>query len=301
MQYPIVLHERAAVDPAKQFEYDAKYKELQKVRSQYQTLVESVNTICEIYAAKPQCQLVMDRIKDLRNQIRIHTKGTPTGYSLDAERATLAIARNSGAQNDNARKVLLKSVFKKLAQILHPDKPTGDIEMFDMVRDAYAQGDLTFLQEMYIDLQQKYDVYYKQTKGLKYIKVELERPKVALARLKNSPLYRIAQMHHQKKYDEATFMTFNHLCGVHDELEIELFTLLTKYQEKQDGKGQEQGQKGKEIIVGGFDEADEEGQREGNVEDERQTECWQEGFPGEGPGQEIQGQSQEGDADLEGT
>jgi hypothetical protein len=137
---------------------------------------------------------VQDRIKTIRQSIRNLTKGQVATYSIDSITDSLYL-ENTTEQLYVANQTLLKSTYKKLAQLTHPDKHAGCNNLFIAVNAAYRNKDLVYMQQLYVTLVNSKNLYWLQTKGLSYCKQELERPQVSLTVLAKSPLYAICRMH----------------------------------------------------------------------------------------------------------
>lgn len=163
-----------------------------QARLKYTNLVKSIQNICNLYSSEHV--EVQDRIKTVRQAIRNATKGQAASYSIDAITDSLYL-ENVTEQLYVANQALLKSTYKKLAQLTHPDKQSTNINLFQAVNAAYRNKDLVYMQQLYITLVNNKNLYWVQGEGLIYCKQELHRPQVSLTLLAKSPLYAICRMH----------------------------------------------------------------------------------------------------------
>lgn len=130
----------------------------------------------------------------LRREIRIATRGAPTKEALDSVTAAGYIS-NGTEQLYNAQSELVRTAYRAVAPLVHPDRSKYSRELFQQVRTAYALRDLTFLQETYLTLVHEHNLFWRTTQGLEYARQEIERPKVSLRILQSTPEFGIARAH----------------------------------------------------------------------------------------------------------
>lgn len=174
------------------YQYQLLKVKMLQARLDYSKLVKSVIVVCNLYTTNHQG--ILARIKSLRLDIRLVTKGTPVTHQQDALSSEVYISSNT-EQLYNAEKALLKSTYRSVANRTHPDKG-GSADLFIAVNEAYRQGDLVFLRELWLSLNHVNDLYWIQSEGLQYCLQEIERPTVSLHILKTSPLFQVARLHH---------------------------------------------------------------------------------------------------------
>lgn len=260
----IILHAHATINLAKLHERKLIWTQVLKKRERVNRLIEGTLNVCNLY----KDEKLASQTKRLRNEIRLFTKGTGTTYSLDAPTERLYIS-DQNEQLYNANSILLKSAYRKLAMLTHPDKG-GDEETFHAVNEAYRNRDLTFLQELWIALNHGNDLYWLLSEGFEYALQELERPDVNLELFRGNPMFAVNRLHTTGNKAKARV----HMQQFQKSLIAKLFNELTYLKEKH--HGQERQRKAEEV--------EEQGSRSEEVEKGRQEGQQGQGFEiGEGP------------------
>jgi len=195
--YPLVRNDQCIIDLARLYELNIQWKKIRKERERVKSLIDSTIKVCNLY----KDESLSEKTKRLRNEIRLMTRGTVTTYEQDAATNNLYLA-SENEQLYNAESVLLKSAYRKLAMLTHPDKG-GDPDIFKSVRDAYVGRDLIFLQELFISLQYSQDLFWQQSKGFAYALQEQQRPHMNLAKFKNNPMFAVNRLHTTGKKADA--------------------------------------------------------------------------------------------------
>lgn len=187
----LVPADKAVLDIGRLSEYYRLRARIPIERSKYYRVHRQTLQIVNSYFEKSEH---FDTVLYLRREIRIATRGAPTKQALDSVTAAGYIS-NGTEQLYNAQQELVQTAYRVLAPLVHPDRSKYSRELFQQVRTAYALRDLTFLQETYIALVHEHDVFWCATKGLDYVRQELERPKVSLRILQSTPEFGIARAH----------------------------------------------------------------------------------------------------------
>jgi len=169
--------------------YDELKKKTAEAREKYARTANQVNAVVNHYFDEFPEQHA--RVKHLRREIRLATKGVLSDVTSDESYATTG----GTEQLYSAQKHLISKAYKFVANLVHPDKPNGDINLFHQVQRAYEHGDLTFLTELFIRLQHESDPRWRQYEGIEFWKRELERPTVSLRVLQTSPEFAIVRQH----------------------------------------------------------------------------------------------------------
>lgn len=265
----LVLYARGRIDLAALCQQAKLWSEVLRQRQIVSQRITAAINVCNLYKDE---ELAV-KTKRLRHEIRLFTKGTGTVYALDAVTERLYI-HEGNEQLYNANSILLKSAYRKLALLTHPDKG-GDPKLFHAVNEAYRNRDLTFMRELWITLNRQDDLFWRQSEGLDYALQEIQRPEINWLVFKGNPLFAVNRLHtigntRQAKIDMVKFQK---------SLNARLFNELTHLKEKYYGKGQEI-QEGK-----GTEESSEEGKRKGRQEGQGQDrQEGSQGFQfGEGP------------------
>lgn len=190
----LTIKGRSVLDLGKLYRQADLQKQVLALRSKYAATVEGINNVCNLYAKEhPE---ILGRIKSLKQDIRNMTQGMGVAYTIDASTTELkaSTVNSESEQLYVANMVLLKSAYRKVAALTHPDKG-GDDKLFAAVNAAYRNKDLVYLQQLYINLVQGKDLFWLQDGGLAYVEQEMERPKVSMTMLQQSPLFHVARLH----------------------------------------------------------------------------------------------------------
>lgn len=187
------------VSLAKLWHYGARYREMMKRRQKYFKLYDTSITLAGTYLEEME---EAQTILRLRRDIRLATKGTP----MTIEQDSCQIAGYVSMQTEslyNAQSYMVKDAWRKIAPLVHPDRRGGDTELFQSALAAYRLKDLTFLQDLYVQLH-KDNVFWRCSADADYyLETELARPKVSLHRLQSKPEYQIVMLHQSGKPELA--------------------------------------------------------------------------------------------------
>jgi hypothetical protein len=214
----------SSIDPAKQARYRALRKKIPVERAKYYRTHNQVLQVANSYFDNFEEE--RDHVIRLRRDIRAHTRGAAATQAFDAITAAGYIS-NGTEQLYNAQSELVKTAYRAVAPLVHPDRSKYDAELFQQVRAAYVMHDLTFLQETYINLVHEHDPFWRQTKGIAYCEQELERPKVSLRLLQTTPEFGIARAHLTGRVEVARALAKKRLLELIVTLGHELHSLLT--------------------------------------------------------------------------
>jgi hypothetical protein len=185
----IVVADATRIDHQRLRLYDELKKKTAEAREKYARTANQVNEVVNNYFEEfPEKHA---RVKHLRREIRLATRGILSDVTSDDSYATTG----GTEQLHSAQKHLIGRAYKFVANLVHPDKPNGDINLFLQVQRAYENGDLTFLTELYIRLEHEPDPRWRQYEGIEFWRRELERPNVSLKILQTSPEFSIVRHH----------------------------------------------------------------------------------------------------------
>lgn len=193
----IIVADATRIDADRLRLYDELKKKTAVAREKYARTATQVNAVVNHYFDEFPDEHA--RVKHLRREIRLATKGVLSDVTSDDSYATTG----GTEQLYSAQKHLIAKAYKFVANLVHPDKPNGDINLFHQVQRAYENGDLTFLTELYIRLEHEPDPRWRQYEGVEFWKRELERPTVSLRILQTSPEFAIVRQHVAGKKDVA--------------------------------------------------------------------------------------------------
>lgn len=198
-------------------------------QANYDALTNLVNDISDLYALR--FSDLTEKIHDLKLQIRLITKGTPTTEALDSVSSEPSL-RSDPAFNEqqyNAHSEMLKKAYRKVAPLTHPDLG-GDLETFKQVRSAYATRDLSRLINIYVTLAHASNLYWQQSEdGINYASTEFERFRVMTDRLKANPVFAIARYHMSGRAWLAERAMSDHLYSEIEKYSNELNYLKEQY------------------------------------------------------------------------
>jgi hypothetical protein len=193
----IIVADATRIDPERLRLYDELKKKTAAAREKYARTANQVKEVVNHYFDEFPDQHA--RVKHLRREIRLATKGVLSDVTSDDSYVTTG----GTEQLYSAQKHLISKAYKFVANLVHPDKPKGDINLFHQVQRAYEHGDLTFLTELYLRLEHEPDPRWRQYEGVEFWKRELERPNVSLKILQTSPEFTIVRLHVSGKSEEA--------------------------------------------------------------------------------------------------
>lgn len=187
------------VDLAKLWHYAARFKEVIKRRQKFFRLHDSAINLAGTYLEKME---EAQTILRLRRDIRIATRGTPDTIGMDS----VQIAGYVSMQTEslyNAQSYMVKDAWRKIAPLVHPDRQGGSTDLFQSALAAYRLKDLTYLQDLYVQLH-KDNIFWRCSEDANhYLETELERPNVSLAKLRSKPEFQITMLHQSGKPDLA--------------------------------------------------------------------------------------------------
>lgn len=182
-----------------------------------------LDIVNQYFEAEPEAQTVVR----LRRDIRMATKGTPETMAVDSITSAGYVSFGT-EQLYNAQAHLVKRAYRVLAPLVHPDRCGGDTTLFQLVNAAYHLRDLTYLQELYIQLVRDSLWYRASDEAIQYLEQELQRPVVSTRLLQGQPEYAIVQRHMTGRTKDAQHAARQRLLELVGTLNNELTYLLTK-------------------------------------------------------------------------
>lgn len=221
----IVVADATRIDADRLRLYDELKQKTAEARAKYARTANQVNEVVNHYFDGFPDEHA--RVKHLRREIRLATKGVLSDVTSDDSYATTG----GTEQLHSAQKHLISRAYKFVANLVHPDKPNGDLNLFHQVQCAYEHGDLTFLTELYIRLECEPDPRWRQYEGIEFWKRELERPKVSLKILQTSPEFAIVRQHAAGQEDAAKRLAGIRLNELSYSLWLELNSILLPEQQ----------------------------------------------------------------------
>jgi|SRR6478736_242280 len=164
-------------------------------RLRYQKTVDQTNRIVDRLATE-FCEVELNEIERLRRELRLLVKGTPLIEELTpADKEPLLRSDPGFSQTQyDAHTAVLKRVYRKLAQKLHPDKG-GDRTVWDEVEVAFGMRDLNRLNAIWFSIIEGRNLYWQQSDGVYHVSSEYHRYGVELELLKQTPGWRAARLH----------------------------------------------------------------------------------------------------------
>ena len=165
-------------------------KEALATRKRYVSLTAQTEDLVNRLIADPENEHLNKEVKRLRLNIRNLQTGIA---STDMQEPPKAIESLTDSE-----KVLLRSAYRKCAQIAHPDKG-GSKDEFDSVFKSYEHGDLNALIEFHLLKTNDKSVFDR----IEYWKTALDAPKVAWEKHKQSAVFTLYQMVQQGRSKTA--------------------------------------------------------------------------------------------------
>ena len=219
----LISIDKARVDLSSVHHYSLLWKKVLKERALYTALYNQVLKVCNTYYDEEESLTKI--VVSLRREIRMQTKGTPATIAQDAITSAGFIPKGT-EQLYNAQQHLLKSAYRVLAQLVHPDKPNGSHELFQEVVTAYRLGDMTFLQELYLHLTKDSLFWRSSEDAIAYCKQEIQRPAMSIQMLQKTFEFEIVRQHALGKFDKARALAKERLAALVVELQRELSYII---------------------------------------------------------------------------
>lgn len=171
---------------------------MERERQRYYKLYQSSMAVASRYLDElPESKTIIR----LRREIRLATRGTPLTIASTAITSAGYISAGT-EQLYNAQAHLVKSMYRKIAPLVHPDRG-GDPELFQLALAAYRMQDLTFLQDLFWKLTKDNVFWRSSTEALEYMEQEIKRPEVSVIHLRSKPEFQIVMLHQSGKPDQA--------------------------------------------------------------------------------------------------
>lgn len=201
----LILHSQATINLGNLWAYNKLTKGAAQQRQAFTKLMTSVSETLEFYAQDyPE---LVDELNRLRLDIRLVSKGVPITVPLDSASSHPVLTHEQGfsEQQYNAFTLLLRSAYKKVAMLCHPDRPGGSSELFKELTEAFETRDLTKITLMYTELSAGRNLYWQQSEqAVDHASTELARPQEQLKQLKSAPAFAIARYHVVGAFAQAT-------------------------------------------------------------------------------------------------
>jgi len=199
-----------------------------KEKAKFAKQVDQFNTVVTSYQ-KLNADLV-DRRTELQLQIRLLTRGTPV-----TEPMTVADVNKIGLENDAfaglseqqriAHYEVVQRAYRKCVTLCHPDHG-GSKEDFDELQSAYKARDIQRITDLYILLSKQRNLYWQASAdGVDYASTQLGRVNLQVMGLRNTPAFRVMQMHIFGRFAEASMLMRKVLADQCMSLEMELHNL----------------------------------------------------------------------------
>lgn len=218
----LVCANKARIDLAAIHHHSLLWKKVLHARSRYKALYEQVLRICNEYYAEEE--ELTEVVKTLRREIRLQTKGTPATIAQDAI-TSAGFIPNGTEQLYNAQQHLLKNAYRMLAPLVHPDRGGTD-ELFQAVVTAYRLKDMTFLQELYLQITKDSLFWRSSEDAVAYCKQEIQRPAMSTQMLQKTYEFEIVRQHALGKFDKARTLSKERLAALIVELQRELSYMI---------------------------------------------------------------------------
>ena len=222
--YNLVAADRSVINLGALAEYKRLRALIPKAREKYYRIHQQTLRLANLYFDQHEQR---DYVVRLRVDIRNATRGYTPSQGLSTP-TVAGYVTNGTEQLYNAQQHLLSSAYRKVRSLVHPDssKLENSKELFSLVNAAFHMRDLTFLQETYISIVHRHDLFWQQSQGLVYVAQELERPLVSLRILQASPEFRIAQLHMTRNVEGAIRLADQRIKQLIVELTAEFNSLV---------------------------------------------------------------------------
>lgn len=223
MKYPLAIYRPVSYPKVAYFR--RMLPSLLAKRVSHRKVSEIILSVVNTYIESSDCADYREMISELKRQIRLQTKGQASQHEVDSPLPTELDEEIQNEQLYVANTVLLKSVWKALAQKLHPDKG-GDPELFAAAHAAYRGRKLRFLQELLMQFEQFDDLVWITQHGLQYLETEFGRLRVEEEQRRNSILYMVYYNHIVGNFVKAAQYANVYLAQNIEHLQNELAHIL---------------------------------------------------------------------------
>lgn len=150
-------------DPKDLYLYATLERAALKSQQQYVRVLNTIDSVIAIYEIEHE-KLVRD-CKKLRTEIFVNTKGMRDTQGADLP-DTLYTERTMS--ETTTMLYLCKAVFRRLAQQLHPDRETGDEQLFQRVLQAYKKADIHQLRAIEAKVSSSKCLSWVKLEGIKF-------------------------------------------------------------------------------------------------------------------------------------
>jgi hypothetical protein len=218
----LVRADHAVIDLGRIHHYHLMWAKVVRERAKYKKLYEQVLNVCNSYYDEEQA--LSKTVISLRREIRMRTRGTPVTIAQDSI-TTAGFLSHGTERLYNAQQHLLKNAYRALAPLVHPDHG-GSTELFQEVITAYRLKDMTFLQELFIQLTKNQVFWRSSDAAIEYCKQEIERPAMSMQILQQTAEFQIVRQHVQGNTEKARDYAKQRLAALVVELQRELSYMI---------------------------------------------------------------------------
>ncbi len=191
-------------------------------RARLDRVIDQVNNVTDRLISN--CPKAADEILRLRLEIRLEQRGTPVTEPLASNDHRMIDDSHLTEAQYTAKSMLLKQAFKAVAQVVHPDKTTGDADLFRQAKDAYNHRDLDELNYIYVNAVHVHNLYWRNSvDGHEYMETAQAKAHVRLTMLQQSRVFAIVRHYQAGRVVMAQQMMQQYL----DERVLELMNELT--------------------------------------------------------------------------
>lgn len=224
----LVEYSKASINLTRLYRYHHLRSITKYQTDKYDRTVERMTKICDKYMDQESIAKITDRIKAIKLEIRNATRGQANQEALDGESFAALDIDRAGQQLSNAEQVMLKTAYRKLCNIAHPDKG-GNADLFHDIHTAYKHNDLLALQALYFQLHSGNDIFYQQSeKAVNKAHTDSIKPETKFQTLKSTTMYNVSRLHTIGRFDAASEI-------LHNQVRLYEIALLTELQFLQRG------------------------------------------------------------------
>lgn len=162
------------------------------------------------------------RVKRLRRELRESARGVPQ-RDVEYDNIVELITADIGTETQRkAMRELHRPIYRILTQHYHPDRETGDREMYDNVVKAYKHGNFPYLKEVYYTRFLAKNLHWQCTEGVAYTKKLAETADQRFELLRNTPAFQVLVAHRRGDAETALDLTSTILIQQAVSLEMEV-------------------------------------------------------------------------------
>lgn len=166
-----------------------------------------IQRIVNKLADDPTLETLARSVRRLRRELREVSRGVAVTEAVyDHSFNVLTVDEGSDLVKAGMRE-MYRGLYRKLCQIYHPDKASGNVDQFDMIRKSWVVGDYAYLQHVWNTRHEATNLWWRVNHGTAYCKKVEENAHQRFELLRNTVEFSIVQAHLQGNAELALKQT----------------------------------------------------------------------------------------------